>query len=54
MTWHGLLFPLGIIFCVVVQRLWKSLDKGLDSFQGFAFLPEERARELEQHLWGPG
>lgn len=45
---------IGIILCFVFQKLSVWLDKQLDGFQGIVFLPEERAKELEQYLWGQG
>lgn len=41
-------------FAVTAIGLWQKLDGWLDGFQGVVFVPEEKAQELEQHLWGNG
>lgn len=40
----------GIILCLIVQKLWARLNKWLNNFQGFAFFQEKKAEEFEQYL----
>lgn len=44
----------GVVLCMAVQKFLWELDHWLDNIQGFAFMPESKAKELEQHLYGHG
>lgn len=57
MTWHWILFPLGIMVGLIGRKLWLWLDKTLDRWLDgvtIVFVPEEKTQEVEQHLWGQG
>lgn len=44
MTW--ILFPLGIVFCIAVQKSWAWLDK----WRGIVICSEEKAEEAERMI----
>lgn len=51
----GLLIIFAVIGIITTLRIfWKTLDAWIDNLPEIIIVPESKAKELEQHLWGRG
>jgi len=43
-----------IVIITTLSFLWKAIDRWMDNLPEIIIVPESKAQELEQHLWGKG